>query len=226
MASEGLYDEINGQGLGAIRGGGAEVDPALAGDGALEDGRRGVSLVMPVRGSGIEEAYAGVVEAFSRVEPGQYYYPFSDLHVTIFDFLSVRAGYQRDGGLETAFAEVAADALEGFSLELEFRGLAFSPAAGLIRGFDGDGLVGLREGIRKGMRERGLALDERYESRSAHACFCRFREGPRRPLELCRLVEASRDTVIGQLRVGRVELVEHDWFNRAGTKRIVRFFSP
>jgi len=213
-----LYRAIREENIGFLRANEASVDEALAGP--SPDARRGVSLVIPVR---IDPAvYAALSEEFTAIEPDQYYYPCDDLHTTIFDFLSAREGYVPDRGREEEYrliAEVACRRLEVFSLR--FRGVAFSREAGLLKGYDDEVLTDLRERIRTALFKAGLGNDERYRSRSAHCTFMRFRAGLRCPSRFETAMDAWSERDLGNMPVTSAELVEHDWYNRRTSKRII-----
>jgi hypothetical protein len=218
MSSTELYDSIRERGLERLRSGDALIDGWLGGK--ERDPRRGLSLIIPLKRALVP--YGRLVEAFSSIDPGQYYYPTEDLHITIFDFLRARPGYVGDGRSEGAFLAVAGEVLASFGpFPIEMRGVAFSQEAGLIAGYDSDALVAVRASIRKLMADRGLANDERYESRSAHATFVRFKRAPSNPSALCETIIRMRDFELGAVTVDSAELVEHDWYNSSRTKRVI-----
>jgi hypothetical protein len=213
-----LYDRIHSENIGHLRSGTIELDPFLSA--GTPDPRRGVSLVIPM--GGMPGSYESMVRRFSDIEPGQYYYPRADLHVTVFDFLQCRAGYEGGVRLDEAFRELAVAALASTgAFSLSMRGIVFSRSAGLIAGYDGGRLVALRAAIRKLMRDRGLMIDERYESSSAHASFVRFRRSLLDPEAFAAAIEASRELELGGREIAQVDLVEHDWYNSAASRRLI-----
>lgn len=218
MSSAALYENIRDANLARLAAGQVELDGTLAA--GRPDTRRGVSLVIGVRG--LTDAYAALVQRFRSVDPQQYYYPENDLHVTVFDFLTARNGYAENAELERAYLDLARDAArETPPFRLRLAGVVFSAAAGLIKGYDDDQLVALRARIRACMAERGLPIDERYASRSAHASFARFRNPPLDPARLMETIRASEETGLGELQVDSLELVEHDWYNAAASRRAI-----
>jgi len=163
-----------------------------------------------------------LTDHFQKLEPHQYYYPASDLHITIFDFIQAQTDFQRDEALEKIFLEIATQAVNGFgAFNIQMKGVVFSNEAGLIRGFDGNKLLFLRENIRSLRTEAGLRNDERYESESAHVTFTRFKNRLEDPITFYTFIEASKMTYLGEESVNQVELVEHDWYNSTPTKRVI-----
>ena len=222
MSSVALYERIYQEHSHKIKSGEIEIDPYLLN--RAHDSRRGISLVIPVRG--ITHEYETLVTRFRAIDPAQYYYPAEDLHITVFDFVQATEGYTRNKKQETAFLEICHKALSGrgqFSVRLS--GLVFSSAAGLIQGFDNDKLITIRNDIRQLMSTRGLRNDERYESGSAHCSFCRFSCPLSNPLGLGLFINDCRTRFLGTLEVAAMELVEHDWYNSTPTKRLIASFA-
>ena len=213
-----LYRAIREENIGFLRANEARIDKTLAEP--SPDARRGVSLIIPVRID--PSAYVALLEEFAAIEPDQYYYPRDDLHTTIFDFLSAREGYVPDRGREEAFRLIAKETCRRFeAFSLCFRGVVFSREAGLLKGYDDEALIDLRERIRTALFDAGLGNDERYRSRSAHCTFMRFKAGLRFPDRFEAAMDAWGERDLGCVPVTSAELVEHDWYNRKVSKRII-----
>jgi len=222
LSTRSLYDAIYDKSILDIGSGDVGIDGCLAG--AVPDARMGVSLIIPIRS--ISRSYGDLVSSVRDIEPGHYYYPARDLHVTIFDFIHGTETYARDPGLERAFAEISRESLKGVrAFPSAFKGIVFSKAAGLIQGYDEGVLIGLRSRIRLALCANGIRNDERYESESAHITFMRFTDRLSRGKELCALIDGNRETDIGVETIREIELVEHDWYNHESTKRIIECFS-
>jgi hypothetical protein len=218
MSSITLYDRIHDSNIEDIGEGRVEIDRYLAT--AENDPRMGISLIIPIVGN--SENYRELVNRFERVEPDQYYYPFGNLHITVFDFIQGSADYRRDEFLEKTFLEISREAVEAVGpFAIHFRGVAFSRGAGILRGYDGDALISIRRNIRSLLKERGIRNDERYESESAHVTFTRFRAALRNPPLFRETIEASRSFDLGDEEVSSLELVEHDWYNLLQRKRVI-----
>lgn len=222
MASRALYDSIARAGAERISAGGAGIDGYLAT--GMPDGRRGLTLLYTP--SSIGPAYRHFMERAAAAVPGQYLYPPEDLHVTVFDFVSAREGFRAGRTLEEsciALCDTVISRTKTFTIE--FRGVAFSAAAGLLCGYDRGRLTALRERIRRLLPTHGIQNSERYPSRSAHATFLRFARPPENPEALLAFMRAHREIPLGTISADRLQLVEHDWYNRAATRRLVAEFS-
>ena len=221
MSSASLYKQIYKANIHKISSGNIGIDPYLSDH--TVDSRRGISLIIPVLG--IKEEYAALVGQFQALAPEQYYYPLEDLHTTVFDFIRASDQYTRNEKQEKEFrliTHVALGNVPRFSLRLN--GIVFSSAAGLLKGYDDDRLIVIRQNIRHLMAAKGLRNDERYESSSAHVTFCRFPSPLSDPAPFVSLLEARKYLYLGTEKVSRMELVEHDWYNSNGTKRIIASF--
>jgi hypothetical protein len=222
MSSRELYEGIYLDAIGALRRGENKVDDRL--DPARVDSRLGVSLIIPIPSLG--SAYEGLVRSFSAVEPSQYYYPPEDLHATVFDYRSCGDDYARDAEFEVRAIAICDEVFSDWeSLSLEFRGVVFSREAGLIKGYDEDGLLSIRVRIRGLLKRYGIENTERYESRSAHLTFCRFTSRLTNPGAFCQAAEKAKETWLGKENVQKAELVEHDWYNRGAKKRIIKEYT-
>ena len=201
-----------------IRLGNIEIDHFLAT--GENDARRGISLIISVKQ--ILNNYKRLVGDFLNVESGQYYYPIEDLHITIFDFIQGTVNYQRNDVLESLFLDIsqnAADSLESFKIQM--KGIVFSKAAGIIKGYDNNKLVSIRKKIRELLITHQIKNDERYESESAHVTFTRFRSNIKNPIIFCEAIKKNMEVELGEEEITNLELVEHDWYNSFHTKRII-----
>jgi len=217
-----LYDSIHAAGRERILKGEARTDPWL--DRPYEDSRTGISLLVPL--SGGLPAYAGIAGRFRSCEPDQYYYPPGDLHITVFSFLTAVAGYRRDPAADSLFRDLVREVLRNWSpFTVDFRGIVFSPEAGILAGFPDAPLSELRDRFRRELASRNLKNEERYPAATSHATFLRFRRPLSRPEEFCRILDRERDTPAGGTAVTAMELVEHDWYNSERTRRVLERYS-
>lgn len=219
MSNIDLYNTIYSKNRNYILTGNIIIDDVLAHN--RPDSRLGISLIIPIKN--IEEKFNSFIGSAMQLEPEQYYYPFNDLHITIFDYIQGNENYKRNNETEIILTEVTEKALSiANSFQITFDGIAFSKEAGFIQGYDNNKLIELRDLIRKMMLDYGIKNDERYKSESAHVTFCRFREKLTNPEKFTEFIDANRKLFLGQEFINTVELVEHDWYNLNSKKRIIR----
>jgi hypothetical protein len=221
MSSLKLYDGILESSVRRIASSMVDIDDYL--NGTLKDERMGIALILPIQC--IRKTYADMTGALGGIERDQYVYPFDDLHITIFDFIQGTASYEPDKVKEDMFTEISRSVLSTIpEFAITLHGITFSSGAGLIQGFDGDALVGIREEIRERLKKYGLKNDERYPSSSAHATFLRFKKGIDNPEKLLDFIKDHRTFHFGIETAGTLELVEHDWYNASSKKRVIESF--
>jgi hypothetical protein len=85
-------------------------------------------------------------------------------------------------------------------------------------------LIHIRKRIRKALIEYNLNNDERYESQSAHITFLRFINNIANPNSTVEMINRLKDYSFGEMKVGSIDLVEHDWYNLKEKKRIIKHF--
>ena len=189
-----------------------------------EDKRRGISLIIPVPFNKI--IYSSFIDAFRNIESAQYYYPLSDLHITIFTFLSARDTYRSNPKLENEFIQITGKALNNINqLLISFSGFTFSKEAGFINGYDNNALILIRDCIRTEMSNKGLKIDERYKSETAHVTFMRFKNEISNIDDFYNTIANKRNEIIEDINLSKIELVEHDWYNTESNKRIISTFN-
>lgn len=213
------YREIAARGEKALGKGSVELDGQLLRPEC--DGRLGLSLILrpdPVLAS----RYAEIVSRFRSIDPDQYYYPFGDLHITVFDLTVAHEGFDRRMIDIEEYLALSREAVNGrLPFDIDFKELIFGEAAGMLAGFDRGELVTIRDTIRKTLPLRGLPSMERYASVTAHMTFCRFV----RPLcefaDFTKLAHVLARRPLGNMRVVTADLVVHDWYNRARQRETI-----
>lgn len=214
------YDALFAAGRAALQAGQIATDEQLR---ALPlDTRRGLTVLVPVRGAA--GAAIGRVQAALRAhEPGLYYYPPADLHVTLISLLTARPGRVPDLAVQHDYQALLSElAARTPPLRLRFAGLSLTAGAIMAQGYPDAAFQPLREAIRQRATTRGLPLDERYHSPTAHATIARFPPGtPRAPAALAGWVGARRELPLGEELITELHLVVHDWYNRQGTSQLV-----
>ena len=218
MSSIEQYDSIYKSNILKIKSGSIQIDNYLNGN--ILDSRKGVSLIIPIKT--IHDSYFNLKEKINEIDKDQYIYPFDDLHVTIFDFIQGTKNYKADIDTEKICIEISNNVLNTINtFWIEYKGITCSSSAGLIQGFDDNQLVNIREKIRKNMELFNLKNDERYKSESSHITFLRFMKKIKDTRKFVNFINNNRITNIGKEKVKDIELVEHDWYNKKESKRVI-----
>ena len=181
------------------------------------DSRFGITLL--IRPS--EKIKANIqffLEKLKAIEPEQYYYPDSDIHITVMSIISCYEGFSVDKIKVEDYIKIIQESLVDFGeIKIEFQGVTASPSALMIQGFPADeSLNNLRNKLRDNFKKSPLqqSIDSRYVIATAHSTVMRFQEKLQNPEKLIEITEKFRDYVFGEFTVDKVELVFNDWYQR------------
>lgn len=219
------YDAMRAAAVRQLASGAADLDPLLD---APHDTRRGLTLLArpPVA---ITAAMEAVLADFRRVEPAQYYYPASDIHLTILSIISCYPGFTLAAIDPTAYraaGRTLARASRPFGLR--YAGLTASASGIMVQGFpQGAGLQQLRDATRILFQESGLpqSIDQRYRLQTAHSTIIRFRAPLADPAGLLALLKKYERHVFGSFEVTSLELVYNDWYQRAANTTLLEKYA-
>lgn len=220
MSQSKIYQSIYDNNINKIRNANINIDNFLRG--VEIDDRRGISLIIPCDRL---EWTKKVYDAIHKICPEQYIYPGEDLHITVFDYIPGTAGfnYSKDQGV--LYSHITEKILKNQEMiDIAFKGLVFSDSAGLITGYDSFKLVKLREKIRHELTAQNVVFKERYTSKTAHITFMRFIRKLQNHQGFLDLIEKYRFYNFGSSLVNEFHLVEHDWYNRSESLRLIKIF--
>jgi 2'-5' RNA ligase len=208
------YDDMRRTAFGKLAHGEATLDMLLD---SAHDTRRGITLLArpPARiTSLIEELLAD----FQQLEPDQYYYPSSDIHLTILSIISCYQGFTLDAINPEEYQQAISTILQHIPpFRIRFTGLTASPGGIIVQGFPEDtGLQYLREQIRRYFLASNLqqSIDQRYSIQTAHSTVIRFRKKLVDPARLLQTIERYERFTIGLFEINILELVYNDWYQR------------
>lgn len=181
------------------------------------DSRFGITLL--IRPS--EKIKANIqffLDELKAIEPEQYYYPDSDIHITVMSIISCYEGFSVDKIKVEDYIKIIQESLVDLGeIKIEFQGVTASPSALMIQGFPADeSLNNLRNKLRDNFKKSPLqqSIDSRYSIATAHSTVMRFQEKLQNPEKLIEITERFRDYDFGEFTVDKVELVFNDWYQR------------
>lgn len=218
------YDAMREAAMRRLVQGEVEVDNLID---SPHDHRRGITLLTRPPAA-IAARIEEILADFQRLEPDQYYYPASDIHVTILSIISCYEGFRLDLTNPAAYQNAVRSILQsGFSFTMRYEGLTASPGSVIVQGFPvGDGLDVLRAATRAYFQSAGLqqSIDQRYSLQTAHSTVMRFRKPLRNATQLLEKLLQYQHHFIGSFEVNSVELVYNDWYQRARHTEVVARF--
>ncbi|MCB2409799.1 2'-5' RNA ligase family protein [Hymenobacter lucidus] len=195
--------------------GDAELDIQLD---SGHDTRRGVTLLTRPPAS-IIAALEALMDDFRRLEPEQYYYPATDIHLTILAVISCYPGFTLAQINPANYRAAVRQILQtSRPFTITYSGLTASPGGIIAQGFPEDaGLQQMRDNTRQFFRHSALpqSIDQRYSIQTAHSTLIRFRRPLRNPAGVVELLGHYQHQFIGSFAVNTVELVYNDWYQRA-----------
>jgi hypothetical protein len=112
MDKEAFYSSIDEKYLRHIRSGEVVIDENLKN--IIDDKRLGISLQISI--NAFEDKYQEFLKIFKSVLPNQYYYPYCDLHTTIFDFNKAKAEYEKNDDVEKNIIELVKGVLKYYEV--------------------------------------------------------------------------------------------------------------
>ncbi|MGY6648294.1 2'-5' RNA ligase family protein [Wenyingzhuangia sp. IMCC45574] len=218
------YETLYKESVVKIAKGDYQVDPLID---ANEDNRFGITLLLRPSDE-VKNKIQTFLKDLSKVEPEQYYYENSDIHITIMSIISCYDGFDLKNINLEDYNQIIRNSLAGFQpLQIHFKGITASPSCLMLKGFmDTDSLNVLRDNLRENFKATNLeqSLDKRYAIQTAHSTVVRFRKELQYKDEFLALVEKYKNYDFGTFKVSELELVYNDWYQRKSLVRTLSVF--
>jgi 2'-5' RNA ligase len=184
---------------------------------AATDNRFGITLVIRPD-TAIKNKIQGFLDELRAIDPEQYYYPDSDIHITVLSIISCYEGFDLNTISIPDYVAIIEKSLAGIqTTTINFQGITASSSAIMLQGFtDSDSLNDLRNNLRNHFVNSGLeqSIDKRYSIQTAHATVARFRKKIRSTEKLIETLEKYRNFNFGNFKVEKYNLVYNDWYQR------------
>ncbi|PKB15355.1 2'-5' RNA ligase family protein [Flavobacterium sp. 5] len=152
------------------------------------------------------------------LEPEQYYYPNSDLHITVLSIISCYVGFNLENISVSEYSKIISKSLESINeFEIEFKGITASESAIMIQGFPKDNTLNtIRENLRDNFSQSILqqSIDKRYPLITAHITVIRFKEKLKDVASFMNYIEKYKNHDFGTLKVDSLYLVYNDWYQK------------
>ncbi|QCR22230.1 2'-5' RNA ligase family protein [Pontibacter sp. SGAir0037] len=201
-----------------------ELDPLLD---ASSDRRYGLTLLLRPAPHVLEKTQ-GFLADIRLLEPHQYYYPASDIHVTVMSIISCYEGFLLSSINLQDYTELVAEAVSVINpFTIHFKGITASPSCIMVQGFPAaNSLNKFRDVIRETFKRSGLqqSMDRRYTIQTAHSTVIRFRRQVEQHERLLLKLEEYRDYHFGSSEIVQAELVYNDWYQRKGKVQVLQTF--
>lgn len=192
-----------------------------------KDDRYGLTLIVRPD-ENTREKILTFTDELSKIDPLQYYYPSSDIHITLLSIISCTAGLKLENIEVSDYIDLINKQLRGIeSFKLNMEGITASPSCIMVRGYPADDtLNSIRDRLRSAFEQSNLqqSLDQRYLLQTAHATVVRFRQPLTQKSLFLEKIENFRDQNFGTFEVQKVELVYNDWYQRSRNVQLLHSF--
>ncbi|MBG9375171.1 mutarotase [Panacibacter sp. DH6] len=194
---------------------------------SVKDHRFGVTLVAKPSGNVKKNIHQMLLD-LRAIEPGQYYYPTPDIHVTVLSIISCYNGFKLASIHARDYIAIIKKSLHGItSFPVFFEGITASPSCIMVQGFAGNEIENLRNNLRSNFKNTDLesSIDKRYQIHTAHATVIRFRHALQQPQKFVERLKYYRNFHFGVTEVQEVSFVFNDWYQRHLDEHVLATFS-
>jgi 2'-5' RNA ligase len=184
---------------------------------SLSDRRLGITLLIRPD-SQTKKNIQDFLDELKQIDPDQYYYPSSDIHITVLSIISCYDGFDLETISIPDYVAIIEKSLVGIQdVAINFQGITASPSAIMLQGFtNSNSLDDLRNNLRTNFTNSGLeeSIDKRYSINTAHSTVARFRKEISDKEKLIAVLEKYRNFDFGKFKVEKYHLVYNDWYQR------------
>lgn len=181
------------------------------------DKRFGITLLIRPTNE-VKNKIQKFINELKEVEPNQYYYPNSDLHITVMSIISCYDGFSIEKIEPLKYIELIKKCLSlNQNIEINFKGLTASNSCIMLQGFmNNNQLNEIRDNLRFEFKNSKLeqSLDKRYSLQTAHSTIVRFKNYFKQKQSFLKIIDKYSDYDFGTFTVNKIELVYNDWYQR------------
>ena len=216
MAAElsSIYDKLYNDGIQKISSGQYEMDDLID---SPFDKRLGITLVIRPN-EHVKNQIRKFLADLHTIEPQQYYYPSSDMHITVMSIIACYEEFDLNQIALQDYIDLIRESIPSQKhIEISFKGITASPSCIMIQGFPQQSLLDeLRNSLRTAFKNSSLqqTIDKRYSIQTAHATVVRFRKPLRSKENVLKMIEKYKDYDFGKAIINEMELVCNDWYMR------------
>jgi len=214
MNLEAHYNELYKTSITKINDDAYDIDRLIN---SSSDNRFGITLL--IRPS---ESVKNEIQKFLRklqlIEPNQYYYKNSDIHITVMSIISCYNGFQlKHIELSDYIKVIKQSLITNPNIEIKFKGITASSSCIMTKGFmNTESLNIIRNNLRENFKNTILeqSIDKRYSIQTAHSTVVRFQEKFSNKLEFLNIINEFKDYDFGTFSPQSMELVFNDWYQK------------
>ncbi len=220
-----LYDNLYKTSIDSIKKSNFRVDEYLN---DKPDDRFGITLLIRPKKELLLKIEKFLAE-LKVIEPHQYYYQNSDVHLTVTSIISCYSGFNLHQINVADYIEVLNQCLESINrFKIKFKGITASESSVMIQGFyESNTLDLLRNRIKYRFSQSDLeqSIDERYKLVTAHSTVVRFKKPVKQKTRFLDLLDKYREYDFGEFEVNELELVFNDWYQKKEKVELLKRFT-
>ena len=214
MTLENHYKKLYHESINKISSDNYHIDTLID---SKNDRRFGLTLIIRPSNE-IKRKIQDFLKNFKEIEPNQYYYPNSDIHITVMSIISCYNDFDMSKIDVQKYIDLTEKCiLKGIDLNITFKGITASPSGVMVQGFMNNNVLNdIRDRLRKEFKNSNLeqSLYKRYLIQTAHSTIIRFRKELSQKEKFLELLDNSINYDFGTFKVNKFELVYNDWYQR------------
>lgn len=168
------------------------------------------------------------INELKQIDPSQYYYPSTDIHITIMSIISCYEGFQLDQISIPDYVQLIKSSINEMGrFDIDLHGVTASESSIMIQGFPEQEMMNnLRDRLRSNFQSSNLkqSIDKRYAIQTAHSTVVRFRKKILNQKKFIAIVEKNRNFEFGSFQVSELELVFNDWYQSKEKSKLLAKF--
>jgi 2'-5' RNA ligase len=208
------YSELYKESVKKISSGKYEIDNLID---SKSDKRFGITLLVRPSNN-VKAKIEKLTLELKKAEPNQYYYPNSDIHITVMSIISCYDSFNIENIELSKYIELIKKCLPNKkNIEINFKGLTASNSCIMLQGFMNNNVLNeIRENLRFEFKKSELeqSLDKRYSIQTAHSTIVRFRNHLNEKENFLKIIDKYADFDFGTFEIKKIELVYNDWYQR------------
>jgi len=183
-----------------------------------KDNRFGITLLIRPSAA-VKSKIQEFLSELKVLEPEQYFYPSSDIHITVMSIISCYDGFTLSQINPKEYQSVIKQSLHKKNkFNISFKGITASTSCVMLQGFfNDDTLDTIRNSLRLNFKNSTLeqSLDKRYAIQTAHSTIFRIQKPLQDKIAFINLLNTYKDFDFGTFTVDSLELVYNDWYQKA-----------
>lgn len=208
------YSKLYKESVKEISSGNYEIDHLID---SKSDKRFGITLVAKPSKE-VKAKIAKLITKLKKAEPDQYYYPNSDIHITVMSIISCYDGFTIKNIELSKYIELIKKCLpDKKNIEINYKGVTASNSCIMLQGFMNNNVLNeIRDNLRIEFKKSELeqSLDKRYSIQTAHSTIVRFRNHLNEKENFLRIIDKYTDYDFGSFEIKKIEFVYNDWYQR------------